>query len=144
MPENSAIKKGCCFLFLFFYEPHPWLSLGRYRMKLLPSPRVLCTPCNLTHHVTSLHAKPHTWDACVFSCNLPPTFLARWPGSFTCYCGMGGTVSTDTGIRVSPEGKLQALVYDIPPSNSKHWFTTSFLQTPSLSLIHISEPTRQS
>ena len=38
------------------------------------------------HHVTSLHAKPHTSGACVFRCNLPPALLAEWPGSFTCYC----------------------------------------------------------
>ena len=23
----------------------------------------------------------------MFSCNLPPALLAKWPGSFTCYCG---------------------------------------------------------
>ena len=28
--------------------------------------------------------------ACVFRCNLPPTFLAEWPGSFTCRCGNTG------------------------------------------------------
>ena len=33
-------------------------------------------PCTM-----SLHAKPHTWGACVFSCNLPPAHLAEWPES---------------------------------------------------------------
>ena len=27
---------------------------------------------------------------CVFRNNLPPTFLAEWPGSFTCHCGNAG------------------------------------------------------
>ena len=35
----------------------------------------------------SLHAKPHTSCACVFSCSLPPAPLAKWPGNFMCYCG---------------------------------------------------------
>ena len=42
-------------------------------------------PCTI-----SLHAKPHTYGVCVFSCNLPPALLAEWPGSFTCYCGNMG------------------------------------------------------
>ena len=42
-------------------------------------------PCTM-----SLHAKPHTQGACVFSCNLPPAPLVEWPGSFTCYCGNTG------------------------------------------------------
>ena len=28
--------------------------------------------------------------ACVFSCNLPPALLAKWVGSFMCYCGNTG------------------------------------------------------
>ena len=28
--------------------------------------------------------------ACVFSCNMPPSLLAKWPGSFTRYCGNTG------------------------------------------------------
>ena len=34
---------------------------------------------------TLLHAKPKTYGACMFSCNLPPALLAEWPRSFTCY-----------------------------------------------------------
>jgi len=45
-----------------------------------------CVHHTTMHHM-SLHAKPHTLGACVFSCNLPPALLAEWPGSFTCYCG---------------------------------------------------------
>ena len=33
-------------------------------------------PCTM-----SPHAEPHTYGACVFSCNLPPALLAEWPGS---------------------------------------------------------------
>ena len=50
---------------------------GWCHMKLLPSRRALCTPCTMSHH-----AKPHTWCACVFSCNLPTALLAEWPWSF--------------------------------------------------------------
>ena len=44
------------------------------------------------HNVTSLHAKPHMYGACVLSsaCNLPPALLAEWLGSFTCYCSNTG------------------------------------------------------
>ena len=42
-------------------------------------------PCTM-----SLHAKPHTQGACVFSCNLQPALLAEWPMSFTCCCGKTG------------------------------------------------------
>ena len=54
------------------------------------------------HHVTSLHAKPYTSGACMFSCNLPPALLPEWPGSFTCYSAVirGGT---DTEIIVITE-----------------------------------------
>ena len=39
---------------------------------------------------------------CVFSCSMPPVFLAEWPGSFRCYCGnMGGGMVTE--VRVSTE-----------------------------------------
>ena len=48
------------------------------------SAQVLCTPYN--------HAPCHFMQShiCVFSCNLPPTLLTEWPGSFTCYCGNTG------------------------------------------------------
>ena len=32
---------------------------------------------------------------CVFRCNLPPAFLAEWPGLFTCHCG-------NTGVEWTP------------------------------------------
>ena len=57
------------------------------------------------HNVTSLHARPHTLGAWVFSYNLPQALLAELPGSFTCYSGnMGwGAGGTDTEVRVSTE-----------------------------------------
>ena len=30
----------------------------------------------------------------MFRCNLPPAFLAEWPGSFTCHCGKTGVERT--------------------------------------------------
>ena len=40
------------------------------------------------HQLTrSLYSKPLY---CVFSCNLPPALLAKWPGSFLCYSGWSG------------------------------------------------------
>ena len=52
------------------------------------------------HFTLSFHSKPHTWDACVLSCKLPPALLAEWPGSFYAlpWYHRGGT---DTEIRVS-------------------------------------------
>ena len=46
-----------------------------------------CVHHTTMRHVKSLHAKPHTYEACVFSCSLPPALLAEWPGSFVCYWG---------------------------------------------------------
>ena len=68
-----------------------WLLHGWCHMQLMPS---WCTFC--LHHTTmhqfkaSCHATPRMYCACVFSCNLPPTLLAEWLGSFTCYCGNMG------------------------------------------------------
>ena len=65
-------------------------------------------PCTM-----SFHAKLHRWDACVFSCNLPPALLAEWPGSFTCYyCGNTGVEmirNTSKHRKLTPEKK------SIPP-----------------------------
>ena len=36
----------------------------------------------------------------MFSCNLPPAVLAKWQGSFTCYCGNTAD-GTDTKIQIS-------------------------------------------
>ena len=33
-----------------------------------------------------LYFKPHTQDACLFRCNLPPALLVQWLESFTCSC----------------------------------------------------------
>ena len=76
------------FSFFFSFLTRFWISIeveylqrwhGRCHVKLLPSRRVLCRytiqPCTM-----SLQSNPHTQDACVFSCNLPPALLAEWPG----------------------------------------------------------------
>ena len=50
----------------------------------------LCAFCvhHITmHNVTSCKA---TYVICMFSCNLPPVLSAKWPGSFTYYCGNTG------------------------------------------------------
>ena len=41
---------------------------------------------------------------CMFRCNLPPAFLAKWLGSFTCHCGNTGWNGHQ--IRVSTESYL--------------------------------------
>ena len=48
------------------------------------SAHVVCTPYS---HAPRSYSKSHMQGACVFNCNLPPAFLAKWPGSFACYCG---------------------------------------------------------
>ena len=64
-----------------------WLLNGWCHMKLLLSRRTFCVHHTTMHQcIESLHSKPHTYVACVFSCNLPYALLAEWPGSFTCYC----------------------------------------------------------
>ena len=46
-----------------------------------------------------LHSKPHTYDACVFKCNLPPALLAEWLGFTTVVT----QARTDTTIEISTE-----------------------------------------
>ena len=41
-----------------------------------------CVHHTTMHHVTSFHAKPHTWGSNVFKCNLPPALLSRMTGIF--------------------------------------------------------------
>ena len=49
-----------------------------------------CVLHTTMHYITSLHTQPHIYGVCVFSCNLPPTLLAEWLGSFTDYCSNKG------------------------------------------------------
>ena len=53
----------------------------------------------------SLHARSHTYGACVFTCNLPPALSAEWLGSFTCYCcntGWNGYQYYESAQKVDP------------------------------------------
>ena len=54
------------------------------------------------HHAAPLHAKPHMWGACVFSCNLAATCTF---GRMTrmCYCSNTGMEHNYTKIRFSAE-----------------------------------------
>ena len=52
-----------------------WLELHETAAVLAYSVYTL-QPCT-----RSLHAKPHMYSVCMFSCNLPPAFLPEWPGS---------------------------------------------------------------
>ena len=74
-----------------------WLLHGWCQVKLWPSQRKFCV------HTT--HSKPHTLDACVFSCNLPPALLAEWSGAFTCCCSIEGVeqlLEWDSAQKVDP------------------------------------------
>ena len=44
-----------------------------------------CVQHTVMRHATSLHAKPHTYCACVFICNLQPAPSAERKGCFMCY-----------------------------------------------------------
>ena len=82
---------GCSFLQCIFEFPSVWCTYSA--VCLLHGCCHLSTFCvhhTTTHHVTSLHAKSHTTDTCMCSCNLPPTLLAEWPGLFPCYCSNTG------------------------------------------------------
>ena len=55
----------------------------------------------------SLHTKPHTHGACVFSCDLPSAFLAEWPqdclhANVATGLGGGGGGGVDPGEENSP------------------------------------------
>ena len=63
----------------------------------------------------SVHSGLESWDdsplrlcwvkgVCVIMCNLPPAFLAKWLGSFTCHCGNTGverTPNTESARKVN-------------------------------------------
>ena len=70
-------------------------------------------PCT----VTSLHAKPHTYGACVFSCNQPPALLAEWQGFFTCYCN-------NNWVERIQNFKLLSLSNKPLCENGSHWLCT--------------------
>ena len=54
------------------YSP-VWLLHGWCHMKMLPSRRKFSVHHTIMHQfIVPLYLKPHTYDACVFSCNLPP------------------------------------------------------------------------
>ena len=70
------------------------------------SAQILCTPYN---HAPRHFMQSHIRKAlCVFSCNLPPALLAKWPGSFTCYC-------SNTGVERIPLIKLQIDTHQLTP-----------------------------
>ena len=55
----------------------------------------LLTAAVLTCSVYTMHhAKAHMWGAFVFSCHLPDTCLAKWPGSLTYNCNSMGVTCT--------------------------------------------------
>ena len=90
-----------------FEYPPPWctysavrLIYGRYHVKLLPSRRVLCTPCNLSPcHVTS--CKSHIGR--VHACLAVTCHLHFWQNDGDLLLRQHGG-GKDTEIRVSTEG----------------------------------------
>ena len=100
------------------------------------------TGANSTHFLctTYNHAKVHsvTFKATcirrmrVFSCNLPPTLMAEWPGSVMCYCGntnRGGMDTEITAQKVDP-GEENS---DAPAGT---WIRDLSITSPSLYQYH--------
>ena len=80
---------------------------GWCHMKLLLSLCIFCVRHTTMHHFTvSLHLKPHTWGACVFSCNLPPApfWQNDWDLLHASVVTRGGT---NTKIRIGTESWFQ-------------------------------------
>ena len=71
------------------------------------------------HHATSLHAKPHTHGACLYSCNMPPALLAEWPVSFTCYCG--NTVTQENTFHLLHLPGLEPRTFWSRDRHCNHW-----------------------
>ena len=68
-----------------------WFLYCWCRAKLLPSRYKFSVHHTTMHQFTVLlHSKMHRSGAWLFSYDLPPTLLAEWPGSFTCYSGNTG------------------------------------------------------
>ena len=77
---------------------------------------------------TSLGIKVY---AC-FRCNLPPAFLAQWPGSFTCHCsstGLEWTLSKSQHTKLTVEKKiLPLLLLGFELATFQSWVKRSYQQ----------------
>ena len=90
---------------------------------------MFCVHCATTHHVVSLHTKPHMLGACVFSWNLPLALLAKWLGSFTCYCsnmGVNGYWNKSQHRKLTQEKRiLPLLMLGLEPVTVWSWIQCS-------------------
>jgi len=110
-----------------------WLLYGWYHIKLLPSLCTFCEHHTTMHHFTvSLHSKPHTYKgACVFRCNLSLVLLAKWPGSFTCYCDNTRVVrisKLESAQKVDPEEEI----FPLPFGHESGVLPLSYPRSPHL------------
>ena len=92
-----------------------------------------CVHHTTMHHFTvSLHSKPHTYKgACVFRCNLSLVLLAKWPGSFTCYCDNTRVVrisKLESAQKVDPEEEI----FPLPFGHESGVLPLSYPRSPHL------------
>ena len=101
-PSQADSLHSCCMRFwtsdcsslqhVSEYSPK-W---GTYSTVLVVTWLVPClTAAILTCSMYTMHhAKVHMLGAFMFSCHLPDTCLAKWPGSLMCYCNSMGVTCT--------------------------------------------------
>ena len=68
----------------------------------------------------------HIGRVCVFSCILPPAFLAEWPGSFTAVTrGWNGYWSKSQHRKLTLEKKILPLLPGLEPGTLRSWIRCS-------------------
>ena len=93
--SHVILHEWLAFYNALFEQPQKWCPYTFYSAGMAGATWNCCPlgassvytiqPCTM-----SLHAKPHMYGGCMFSCNLPPALLAEWLGSFTSNCGKTG------------------------------------------------------
>ena len=101
-PSQADSLHSCCMRFwmsdcsflqhIFEYSPK-WCTYSTILVGtwLVPCLTAAILTCSM---YTMHHAKVHTWGTFMFSCHLPDTGLAKWPGSFMYYCNSMGATCT--------------------------------------------------
>ena len=113
-PFIPRLRIFCFVLFLKWRSAHShqFHSLFQHQSTVAQPAETTVAECSLTNCVWArFRIGSHTmpWQrqsqpdptslgqvkgVCVFRCNLPPALLAKWPGSFMCYCGNKGVEQT--------------------------------------------------
>ena len=101
MTTSRTNDKPWCHRSLCYFSSTTWISLSVFSFPSMLAPMTVSGSApamalneadSVWEAVSQLFGKIACFllflhQACMFSCNQPPSLLAEWPGFFTCYCG---------------------------------------------------------